>query len=204
MSLGTAPRGFMTTSRKTRSTSRLSSRFVDSSTSQMTQTTTRLESSSFEFRRVSSIRWQNSALSFSFRESTENSKSWASYGFGSGFLCDSNWVVSEIRSLPSVTCCPCDREQQEDGHIGQEISKAFTSFHQEILPTSTNIYSSMNTYRDNSSHLSYVMHCQFHFELLQKSRILLSGRRWETRGIEHLQVTDPESNLVQRWSVRRL
>ena len=155
MSLGTAPRGFMTTSRKTRSTSRLSSRFVDSSTSQMTQTTTRLDSSSFEFRRVSSIRWQNSALSFSFRESTENSKSWASYGFGSGFLCDSNWVVSEI---------------------GQEISKAFTSFHQEILPTSTNIYSSMNTYRDNSSHLSYVMHCQFHFELLQKSRILLSGR----------------------------
>ena len=183
MSLGPAPRGFMTTSRKTRSTSRLSSRFVDSSTSQMTQTTTRLDSSSFEFRRVSSIRWQNSALSFSFRESTENSKSWASYGFGSGFLCDSNWVVSEIRRMPSVTCCPCDREQQEDGHIGQEISKAFTSFHQEILPTSTNIYSSMNTYRDNSSHLSYVIHCQFHFELLQKSRILLSGRRWETRGI---------------------
>ena len=179
MSLGTAPRGFMTTSRKTRSTSRLSSRFVDSSTSQMTQTTTRLDSSSFEFRRVSSIRWQNSALSFSFRESTENSKSWASYGFGSGFLCDSNWVVSEIRSMPSVTCCPCDREQQEDGHIGQEISKAFTSFHQEILPTSTNIYSSMNTYHldDLQHNMSYIVDsCQFHFELLQKSRILLCGR----------------------------
>ena len=39
--------------------------------------------------------------------------------------------------MHSVTCCPCDREQQENGHIGQDISKAVTSFHKQILPTST-------------------------------------------------------------------
>ena len=116
------------TSRKTRSTlnsSRLSSTQISNDSN---ETTTRLDSSSFvEFRRVSSIPWQNSALSFCFGKIPNPWPPW---------VCDSNWVVSEIRSMPSVTCSPCDREQ-ENGHIGQDISKAVTSFHKQILPTST-------------------------------------------------------------------
>ena len=122
----------------------------------------------------------------------EDSESLASMGRVEGFLCD-NWVVSEIRSMPSVTCCPCDREQ-ENGHIGQDISKAFTSFHKQILPTSSLpsiliIYSSTHLYIIlYIIYITYVYICHIHFELLQKSRILFVR---ETRGIYQLQVAIP-------------
>lgn len=68
----------------------------------------------------------------------EDSESLASMGRVEGFLCD-NWVVSEIRSMPSVTCCPCDREQQENGHIGQDISKASGGLRRPMTSQSPNV-----------------------------------------------------------------
>jgi hypothetical protein len=133
LSLGTAPWSLERTSRKTRSTLN-SSRLVDSNFKWLKWNDN--ETRFVEFRRVPSSFVDSLAKLGALILFREDSESLASMGRVEGFLCDSNWVVSEIRSMPSVTCCPCDREQ-ENGHIGQDISKAVTSFHKQILPTST-------------------------------------------------------------------